>query len=31
MDADVEAIGLSSPGEGKKIISEKDLTWNKHY
>jgi GDPmannose 4,6-dehydratase len=31
VDADLEAIGLSSPGEGKKIISEKGLAWNKHY
>ena len=30
-DADLEAIGLSSPGEGKKIISEKGLAWNKRY
>ena len=29
--ADLKAIGLSSPGEGKKIISEKGLAWNKHY
>ena len=31
LDADLEAIGLSSPGEGKKIISEKGLAWNKRY
>ena len=31
VDADLEAIGLSSPGEGKKLISEKGLAWNKHY
>jgi hypothetical protein len=27
-DADLEAIGLSSPGEGKKIINEKGLAWS---
>jgi GDPmannose 4,6-dehydratase len=31
VDADLEAIGLSSPGEGKKIINEKALAWNKLY
>jgi GDPmannose 4,6-dehydratase len=31
VDADLEAIGLSSPGEGKKIIREKGIAWNKQY
>jgi GDPmannose 4,6-dehydratase len=31
VDADLEAIGLSSPGEGKKIIREKRIAWNKQY
>ena len=31
VDADLEAIGLSSPGEGKKIIREKRLASNEHY
>jgi GDPmannose 4,6-dehydratase len=31
VDADLEAVGLSSPGEGRKIVSEKGLAWNKHY
>jgi len=30
-DADLKAIGLSSPGEGEKIIARKGLAWNKHY
>lgn len=30
VDADLEAIGLSSPGEGKKIIREKGIAWNKN-
>jgi len=30
-DADLEAAGLSSPGEGRKIISDKCLAWNEHY
>ena len=30
VDADMEEIGLSSQGEGKKIISKKGLAWNKH-
>jgi len=30
VDVDLEAIGLSSPGVGKKILKEKRLAWNKH-
>jgi hypothetical protein len=30
VDADLEAAGLSSPGEGRKIISDKGLAWNEH-
>jgi GDPmannose 4,6-dehydratase len=30
VDADLEAAGLSSPGEGKKIICDKGLAWNEH-
>jgi GDPmannose 4,6-dehydratase len=31
VDADLEAAGLTSPGEGRKIISDKGLAWNEHY
>jgi GDPmannose 4,6-dehydratase len=30
VDADLEAAGLSSPGEGRKIISNKGFAWNEH-
>lgn len=30
-DADLEAAGISSPGEGKKIINDKGLAWNERY
>lgn len=30
VDFDLELIGISSPGEGKKILQEKSLTWNKY-
>jgi len=30
LDAELEAAGLSSPGEGRKIISDKGLAWNEH-
>ncbi|MHA1301183.1 MAG: GDP-mannose 4,6-dehydratase [Candidatus Helarchaeota archaeon] len=29
VDYDIELVGLSSPGEGKKLIREKGLYWNK--
>ncbi len=29
VDYDLESIGITSPGEGKKIIQEKGLEWNK--
>jgi len=31
VDADLEAVGLQSPGEGKKIINTKGINWHKHY
>ena len=31
VDADLEAAGLPSPGEGRKIISDKGLAWNEYY
>jgi GDPmannose 4,6-dehydratase len=30
VDYDLEIIGLSSPGEGKRIIKQKGLEWNKN-
>lgn len=30
VDADLETAGLSSPGKGRKIISDKGLAWNEH-
>jgi len=31
VDYDLELIGLSSPGEGKRIIKQKGLEWNKNH
>lgn len=31
VDTDLDAAGLSSPGEGRKIISDKELAWNEHH
>jgi len=31
VDYDIELMGLSSPGEGKKIIRERGLYWNKKW
>lgn len=31
VDADLEAAGLQSPGEGNKIISDKGLAWNEYH
>ena len=31
VDYDLELIGLSSPGEGKRIIRQKGLEWNKNH
>ena len=30
VDYDLELVGLPSPGEGKKILRERSLTWNKY-
>jgi GDPmannose 4,6-dehydratase len=30
VDYDLELIGVSSPGEGKKILRKRGLTWNKY-
>jgi len=27
VDSDMESIGLKSPGEGKKILKEKNINW----
>ena len=31
VDYDLELIGLSSPGEGKRVIKQKGLEWNKNH
>lgn len=30
IDADMELVGLNSPGEGKKILQKKDIHWTKN-
>ncbi len=29
VDSDIEAVGVASPGEGKKILSDKGINWTK--
>jgi GDPmannose 4,6-dehydratase len=30
IDADLELVGLNSPGEGKKILQKKGIDWTKN-
>jgi GDPmannose 4,6-dehydratase len=30
VDADMELLGLESPGEGKKILQRKDIKWTQN-